>query len=203
MPGSASFGGSKVLSLAAGLIAVLLAVWLLSSLQSPSLQTVWEATKNHWLFVLLALAILYFLTFLIPEERKGVVNPSRWFVVLLGLLLFVGFPVLSWMVSNSSSDCVAVHPCVLSSNDDGSSNIVEVKKGQVACFEPWMWSHLDELGLMISYRAARIAERPFPCSLKEVYGGSCTATYDHFSFKPKQKTRLPNYWFMTSGSKQC
>ncbi len=104
---------------------------------------------------------------------------------------------------SSESRCVAEHPCVLSLNKDGSSGPVEVPKGQTACFEPWVWKHLGELGLTISFQAMGVPETPFPCSVEQVYGGSCTAVYDHFSFKPKNKTRLPNYWFVASGSRQC
>lgn len=149
---------------------------------------------------------------IVIESQKvfGVINKGlKWIGIVIAIATVVLAVILSidgtlfWTTNSSSSSCVAGHPCILSSNDDGSSNVVEVKKGQVACFEPGTWSRLEELGLMISYQAAGIPERPFPCSLKEVYGGSCTATYDHFSFKPRHKIPLPNYWFVASGSKQC
>ena len=84
------------------LLLIVLVVWGLQgtlgtpsqSLQSPSLKTVWETTKDHWLWIFLTLAILYALTFFLPEEKKGVAIKSQWSIASLGVLLFVVFPFL-------------------------------------------------------------------------------------------------------------
>ena len=67
---------------------------LSQSLQSPSLQTVWETTKDYWMWIFLTFIILFVLAFFLPEEKKEVAAKLQWFIVMLGLLLFVVFPIL-------------------------------------------------------------------------------------------------------------
>ncbi|MDE1925380.1 MAG: hypothetical protein KGH79_04380 [Patescibacteria group bacterium] len=172
---------------------------------SPIIETpsVTSVGSWSWAHSLPLLAFWGVLALLIKLNAKEAAKTLQWVLAVVVCMLLFGFPTLSRLKGSFSPDCVAGHPCVLSQNDDGSSGVVDVPKGKVACFEPWMWSHLDELGLTISYQAAGASERPFPCSLKEVYGGSCTVTYDHFSFKPGHPVPLPKYWFVASGSRQC
>ncbi len=188
--------------LAVGIL--ILAFWMpWSTLESPSLSTVSATAKKYWLWILGVSSVLLLLTLLMKKGNEWR-QALQVGVGLMLLSLFVVIPALSWIPSSlSSGGCVKGHPCVPSLYSDGSSSVVDVPKGKTACFDPWMWQRLDEVGLVISYQAAGVPKMPFPCSAKDVYGGNCTAIYDKFSFKPPQKTPLPNYWFVASGSLQC
>lgn len=184
---------------AIGVVAVLFTVvWL----QSPSLATVTTEVQNRWLTIIILAGVISLLLLFFVKENAATLQKALWGTVAV---LLIGFPVGTWVMSSSwSSGCVSGHPCVLSQYDDGSSEHVSVPRGKVACFDPWIWQRFGDLGLMISHQAAGTPEMSFPCSVKEVLGGSCTAVYDQFWFKPaKKETRLPNYWFVATGSKQC
>lgn len=61
------------------------------SLEAPSLKTVWEWTKNHWLWIVLILVILLFLP---SVFAKTWLKPLPWLAAITAFMLFVLFPVL-------------------------------------------------------------------------------------------------------------
>lgn len=91
------------------------------SLQSPSLKTVWEGTKNYWHWIVLILVILLFLP---SVFAKPWLKPLPWFVAITAFMLWGVFPILVGMQddenpnSQSSQGCspisnAKVHRCVL------------------------------------------------------------------------------------------
>ncbi len=81
-----------------GFGAIVLIVWLLaqpSSLQSPSLGDVWDWTKGHWLWILLALGVVALLPSLItfPKEKEKAAGALRKAVVVLLLVLWFVIPI--------------------------------------------------------------------------------------------------------------
>jgi hypothetical protein len=177
---------------------------LVSAGPSPSLTTVSELAKKHWLRVLIVWGILAAVIALMLKGQPAVAKTLQKVLATVMILVLIVLPTWIWITSNSSSGCIAGHPCVSAVNDDGSSEPIIVPKGAVACFDPWVWNHLSEVGLMISYQDPNGSGEPFPCSREQVYTRTCTATYDRFWFKPvKPDTRLPTHWWVASGSKKC
>jgi hypothetical protein len=71
------------------------------SLQSPSLKTVWEGTKNYWLWIVLILAIMFFLSFFIAKPWA---KALQWLSVITAFLLFAVFPVLVGIRGDETSN---------------------------------------------------------------------------------------------------
>lgn len=158
---------------------------------------------DHWFQILVFCGILTAVVRLNARPLGELSGTIQTATVVTLLVLFLGFPTWSWITSSSSSGCVSGHPCVLSQDDDGSSNVVTFQDGQAVCFDEWHLKHLGETGMMISYRDPKGPGEPFPCTREQIILGTCVAVYDRFWFKPPKKTRLPNYWFVASGSKKC
>jgi hypothetical protein len=67
------------------------------ALQSPSLKTVWAATKDYWLWVLLVgVAAFVSLSFL-PKEKETLAKTLKWVLAWMVFCLFIVFPLLVWM----------------------------------------------------------------------------------------------------------
>lgn len=90
------------------------------SLQSPSLKTVWEGTKNYWLWIVLILAIMFFLSFFIAKPWA---KALQWLSAITALLLFAVFPVLVGIRGDESPNPQACSH--FGSTESGSCWIVE------------------------------------------------------------------------------
>lgn len=61
------------------------------SLEAPSLKTVWGGTKNYWLWIVVILAIPFFVLYAV---QKPWAKALQWLLAVTALMLFVFFPVL-------------------------------------------------------------------------------------------------------------
>ncbi len=98
--------------LVAGVIVALLAVtWLWPSqspsLESPSLKTVWEGTKNHWLWIVLILGLPFFLLFISKEPWA---KALQWFLATVAVMLFIGIPLVHVIWGEKQPPTVACKP---------------------------------------------------------------------------------------------
>ena len=86
------------LTVPGAIVLIALVVWLLTSaesLEAPSTKTVWDWTKSHWLWILLALGVVALLPSLInfPKEKEKAAGALRKAVVVLLLALWFVIPI--------------------------------------------------------------------------------------------------------------
>ncbi|MBU6388673.1 hypothetical protein KGQ72_02285 [Patescibacteria group bacterium] len=178
-----------------------------SSLESPSLKTVWEATINHWFLILLVLGLAYILLSIIPKDAGAVAKAKvlKGAIVWLVPILFVGIPLvyLIWgdkpvapQTASATPKCTSIHPC------DGSTERVSIPKGKRVCFDDSFWDNLDRLGYTTSYQGG--PEKKYGCTREQVISGVChERTGDTFRFIPAKGVQPPRYWFTDEGGSEC
>lgn len=96
-----------------------------SSLQSPSLKTVWEGTKNRWLLILPILVIMFFLSFFIPNPWA---KALQWLSAMTAFMLFVLFPVLVGIQGDENPNSQSSQGCPLFSSSKVSKCMITKKK---------------------------------------------------------------------------
>ncbi|MBI5405724.1 hypothetical protein HY972_01670 [Candidatus Kaiserbacteria bacterium] len=70
---------------------------LSQALQSPSLKTVWTATKDYWLWIVLIFCIFFVLLFFVSKDWEPKAQKLQRVLVALVLMFFVVVPLVDWI----------------------------------------------------------------------------------------------------------
>ena len=196
---------TKTLGTIGVLVGAVIGVWFvwqflstgsLTSLSSPSLATVWETTRNLYLWVLFLWLVLGLVILFKGGEHSGALQS-----VLAGIMvvLFIVNPIIVEVMDagkqpaastqrQSAPECTAKNPCTLQKKADGSTVPVKIpepvgteKYG--VCFDKVFFLNRDHLGYHTSFAGRSDGD---------------TSIGNVFWFTPEKDIPLPKYWFTKS-----
>jgi hypothetical protein len=93
------------------------------TLQAPSPKTVWENTKNYWLWIVLILGLSFFVLYAI---EKPWAKALQWFLATMAVMLFAAIP----LVDRVRGEKQQSEKMTLSMAPNGKSQYVPVPQGK-------------------------------------------------------------------------
>lgn len=140
--------------------------------------------KSHWAAALLTVGGALLLLFVAASVIMGLRTPGT----------MVSAP-KRVVPAKLSITCTTESPCALEVGADGWTEMVDIPRGYLVCFDDPFWTNLEYLGYTVVTRDGR--EHTFSCSEEQVVAGSCRlASGIGFRFHPEEGFEVPSYRFV-------